>query len=86
MQCRGKFDPKTKFLCNVGENPIRKRSFYAMSGKIRPENEVFMQCRGKSDPKTKFLVNVGENPTRKRSFYAMSGEIRSENDAILWGN
>ena len=22
-----------------------------MSGKIRPENEVFMQCRGKSDPK-----------------------------------
>ena len=43
MQCWGKSDPKTKFLCNAGENPTRKQSFYAMQGKIQSDFDAILQ-------------------------------------------
>src|SRR5699024_5612286 len=62
----------TSFLRHVGETPLSRHRFCAMSGKRLCPDIVFAPCRGNASVPTSFLRHVGETPLSRHRFCAMS--------------
>ena len=76
MPRRGNTAGPTSVLCHVGETPLPRHRFHAMSGKHLCPDIVFMPCRGNTSGPTSVSCHVGETPLPRHRFRAMSGKCR----------
>src|SRR5699024_5612285 len=72
--CRGNASVPTSFLRHVGETPLSRHRFCAMSGKRLCPDIVFAPCRGNAPVPTSFLRHVGESRRSRHRCCAMSGK------------